>query len=123
MCYDDEMVGDGRDRSELPRAESGSNPKAGTWRGLVKVTAVSFNYRDKLVIESGAGLAVDRTGLKSLIDARYPLAALPDRVCAPGGGRRFDLGGFGGRVFTKAAARSSHSCNVRSSRGGGSTKI
>ena len=47
-------------------------------------------------------------------------AARQTALSAAGG---FDLGGFGGRVFTKAAARSSHSCNVRSSRGGGSTKI
>ena len=36
--------------------------------------------------------------------------------------RDFDLGGFGGKVFTKAAARSSQSRKVRSSRGGGLTK-
>jgi crotonobetainyl-CoA:carnitine CoA-transferase CaiB-like acyl-CoA transferase len=36
--------------------------------------------------------------------------------------REVGLGDFGGRVFTKATARSSHSRKPRSSRGGGSTK-
>jgi hypothetical protein len=55
--------------------------------------------------------------------AKYRLAIASDRLYRLFTVRRdFDLGGFGGKVFTKAAARSSQSRKVRTSRGGGSTK-
>jgi NADPH:quinone reductase-like Zn-dependent oxidoreductase len=47
-----EMNGIGRNCLELKQAPI---PKPGRGEVLVKVTAVSFNYRDKLAIESGAG--------------------------------------------------------------------
>ena len=48
-----EMDGIGRNRLELREAPT---PKPGRGEVLVKVTAVSLNYRDRKVIESGAGL-------------------------------------------------------------------
>jgi hypothetical protein len=48
-----EMDGIGRNRLELREAPI---PKPGRGEVLVKVTAVSLNFRDKLVIESGVGL-------------------------------------------------------------------
>jgi len=60
---------------------------------------------------------------QALSRAKYRLAIASDRLYRLFTVRRdFDLGGFGGKVFTKAAARSSQSRKVRSSRGGGSTK-
>ena len=51
-----QMNGIGRDRLELGRA---SIPTPGPGEVLVKVAAVSLNYRDKLVIENGMGLSLD----------------------------------------------------------------
>jgi len=87
-----EMDGIGRDRLKLAQTPL---PSPGPGEALVKVAAVSLNYRDKLMIETGMGLklafpftpASDLAGEVVALGARASRFAVGDRVIstfAPG---------------------------------------